>query len=86
MRPCHADHELRPEACRLCWLYEHDAAYRALWDGQAVVPVRSLPCVYLGEVTDRLGCACPGRWLRKCAVHGSCTIEVCKACPDYEPV
>jgi hypothetical protein len=63
-------------------LYEHDAAYRALWDGPA--PPRSLPCAHLGVVIDRNGCPCPGKWLRKCGVHGTCTVEVCKTCPDYE--
>lgn len=86
-RPC--DHDGGPEipGCRVCWLYHHDPAYRALWDGTpppAPAP-RSLPCVYLGEILDRLGCACPGRWVRGCGLHGSCTLERCKACPDYDP-
>jgi hypothetical protein len=88
MRPCHNDHPADPASCRLCWLYEHDPAYRALWDGNrssAIVPgLRSLPCIHLGAVLDRAGCPCPARWLRRCGVHGSCTIEVCKSCPDYE--
>ncbi len=82
-RPCEGDHPLSPDDCRLCWLYEHDAAYRALWDA-AEPPARSLPCAYLGAVTDRLGCACPARWRRRCALHGGCTLEVCKRCPDYQ--
>ncbi len=45
---------------------------------------RSLACVYLGDVIDRRGCPCPGKWLRRCGLHGTCTVEVCKSCPDYE--
>jgi hypothetical protein len=81
VRPCHNDHPADPAHCRLCWLYEHDAAYRALWDGRSP---RSLPCVHLGAVLDRAGCPCPARWLRRCGVHGTCTIETCKTCGDYE--
>ncbi len=85
MRPCHADHVPRPESCRLCWLYENDAGYRALWDGEPeVTPPRSLPCIHLGAVLDRCDCPCPGKWVRGCAVYGTCTIELCKTCADYE--
>jgi hypothetical protein len=45
---------------------------------------RSLPCIYLGGVLDRLGCACPAKWQRACGVHAHCTLEACKTCPDYE--
>jgi hypothetical protein len=83
-RPCQTDHAPRPDSCRLCWLYEHDDAYRALWDGRPV-PDRSLPCVYLGDVLDRLGRPCPGKWLRRCGRHGTCTIETCRTCGDYDP-
>jgi hypothetical protein len=67
----------------LCWLYEHDAAYRAMWDGQPE-PARSLPCIHLGEVTERGNCACPAKWLRRCGLHGVCTLDVCKRCDDYQ--
>jgi hypothetical protein len=86
-RPCERDHSPSPRSCRLCWLYENDAGYRALWDGPAppaIAPARSLPCVHLGTVLDRRGCPCPGRWLRKCGLHGTCTVETCKTCADYE--
>jgi hypothetical protein len=83
MRPCHADHAPSPATCRLCWLYEHDTAYRALWDGTAP-PARSLPCIHLGAVLDTQGCPCPGRWLRRCGLHDSCTLETCKRCDDYQ--
>jgi hypothetical protein len=86
-RPCERDHLPSPATCRLCHLYEHDPAYRALWDGwgNAVPPQgrRSLPCIHLGEVIDRLDCPCPGRWLRRCGLHAVCTVEVCKTCADY---
>jgi hypothetical protein len=90
MRPCHADHELSPATCHLCRLYETVPAYRELWGGPPLagpprpLEPRSLPCLFLGEVLDKLGCACPGRWLRACAVHGRCTLQVCKVCPDYQ--
>jgi len=86
MRPCHADHAPSPATCRLCWLYEHDAAYRALWDGPADAPPppRSLPCLHLGAVLDRRDCPCPGKWVRACAVYTTCTLEVCKTCADYD--
>jgi hypothetical protein len=47
-------------------------------------PPRSLPCLHLGPVLDRRGCLCPAKWLRGCGLHGQCTVEVCKGCPDYE--
>ena len=86
MRPCERDHSLRPTTCRLCWLYEHDDGYRVMWDGTpaAPPPERSLPCVHLGDVIDRLGCPCPGRWLRQCGLHGECTLDICKRCDDYQ--
>ena len=83
-RPCQDDHPPRPDSCRLCYLYERDPIYRALWDGQ-MASARALPCVYLGAVTDRLGSPCPAKWRRRCGLHGSCTIETCKTCGDYEP-
>jgi hypothetical protein len=45
---------------------------------------RSLPCVYLGDVKDRVNCPCPKMWVRACALHSECTLEQCKVCPDYE--
>jgi hypothetical protein len=83
MRPCACDRE----ACRLCWLYRHDERYRALWDGQVDGPSkkRTALCVHVGPVRDRLGCPCLRKWLRGCDVHGTCTLETCAACPDYEP-
>jgi hypothetical protein len=88
MKPCDGNHApihagpYTPEQCRLCWLYANDPAYRALW-GEDRTAERSLPCVFLGAVIDR-NCPCPGRWLRRCAVHGSCCIEDCKTCNDYQ--
>ena len=91
MRPCTCENArpgaYTPDQCRLCWLYHHDPAYRALWGagaGPAAPPARSLPCVFLGPVLDRAGCACPARWVRACEVHTVTTVERCKACPDYQ--
>jgi hypothetical protein len=79
------------EQCRLCWLRLNEPAFGAAGDapggsGNLGLPgqSRSLPCLYLGEVVDRLGCPCPGKWVRGCALHRVCTLEVCKACRDYE--
>ena len=86
MRPCTCDRE----NCRLCWLYCHDERYRTLWDGRAVAAAttrvtRRALCVHLGRVVDRLGCACPRKWVRGCDMHGTCSLETCAVCPDYEP-
>jgi hypothetical protein len=91
MKPCDGNHApLRsgpwaPDQCRVCWLYQNDPGYRALWDatGPAVSQPRRLPCIFLGAVIDRRDCPCPGRWLRACAVHGVCCIEECKTCNDH---
>ena len=45
---------------------------------------RTLPCFYLGPITDIVNSNCPARWVRSCAVHGSTTIQNCKTCEDYE--
>ncbi len=96
MKPCDGNHpgrEARPGSwtpgqCRVCWLWLNEPAFRMAWEDDATAPLlgppRHLPCVYLGEVVDRLGCPCPGKWLRGCALHGACTLEGCKRCPDYE--
>lgn len=49
------------------------------------LPVRG-ECFHLGKVTDRLGCNCPRKWVRACALHGTCTPARCQACPDWEAV
>jgi hypothetical protein len=88
-RPCTCD---RP-GCRPCRLFRENEAYRQLWGG---LPQgtgnpggedlrRALPCIFLGEVLDRLNCPCPAKWARRCAIHEVCTLEGCKACEDYEP-
>jgi hypothetical protein len=98
-RPCpHPDAELPPAgrpfapgACMICWLYRNNPWHRAVWDGTGPPPglpgsaPRALPCVYLGGVLDSSACPCPARWTRACQLHGACTLERCKACPDYEP-
>jgi hypothetical protein len=57
----------------------------------AVVAARNAPCICLGEVVDKVGCNCPARWLRKCALghgdEGLVSIGThCKTCDDYDPV
>lgn len=86
--PC--GHGTPVDGCPACALFGGDPLFRALWGGGPApvtpAPARSLPCVYLGEVTDRLGCPCPGRWKRKCALKcAEVSInDDCRACPDYD--
>jgi hypothetical protein len=97
MKPCDGNHPGREaregpytsEQCRVCWLYRNDRTFREHWNDTGAVgplesPARALPCLYLGAVLDRLDCPCPGKWVRRCELHQHCTLEVCKACPDYE--
>ncbi|MGH7174648.1 MAG: hypothetical protein ACRELG_30655 [Gemmataceae bacterium] len=62
--------------CRVCWLRlnrppPHESR-------------RTAPCLFLGDIVDKRGCACPAKWLRRCAVHDICNLDQCKICPDYE--
>gem|GEM_PF-2959618 len=83
-----------PNECRVCWLRlkkvssetkgsEENHRTSPLASGSARL-TRILPCLYLGEVLDKQGCACPARWLRACAIHKVCNLQQCKICPDYE--
>ncbi|HTU89586.1 MAG TPA: hypothetical protein VMF69_05760 [Gemmataceae bacterium] len=67
-----------PTQCRVCWLRLNKPP------SAPSPPPRSAPCWFLGEVVDKAGCACPAKWLRKCAIHTICTLDQCKSCPDYE--
>jgi hypothetical protein len=96
-RPCTCDRcatapgaAYTPDQCRLCWLYHHDAEYRALWGGDPA-------CRHRGEVIDLARCeSCRGQVLIKvhaCAVHGKCTLgkpiagyACCANCPDRDPL
>jgi len=84
-RRCHCDRD----ECRLCWLFRHDESYQALWGDAAEAgwqpAPRIEPCIHLGPVLDRLGCACLRKWRRRCELHQTCTLEICQNCPDYEP-
>ncbi len=92
--PC--GHDTPQGGCVYCLLCEADPHHRAAWGGEPAPPrmppppaapvTRSLPCVYLGEVTDRLNCNCPGRWLRKCSLlrRGVSVNGDCKKCEHYE--
>jgi hypothetical protein len=84
------------DQCRLCWLYHHDPAYRALWDGYTPpVPHIARLCKHRAEVVGMVHCpTCTGRVHLKvftCLVHGQCTTDTalpavvcCKECHDYE--
>jgi hypothetical protein len=85
MRPCTC------EQCRLCWLYDHDALYRAFWDGNPNPTLHSatrhpLPCIHLGSLITRARCSCPRVNLYQCDKgHGSVTqANHCELCADYE--
>lgn len=67
-----------PNQCRICWLRLNKTP------SSSRPSPRSAACWYLGEVVDKKNCACPAKWLRKCAIHQICNLEQCKSCPDYE--
>lgn len=84
-KPC--GHDKPDPNCPTC-LLSSDPAFAGAW---GIAPPkrspRGLPCAYLGEVTDKRGCNCPGRWKRKCALHGEITIgDNCGTCGDYDPM
>lgn len=100
--PCQHDPQ-RPSAgttgplsyCRLCWLYCHDPAYRALWDGQQTA-ARAAPCRHRGVLLREEPCpGCTGQVRLKvfaCALHQGCTVArvvagcaCCATCPDHVP-
>jgi hypothetical protein len=66
---------------------ERGERYRRLWDGQPALPAadRRLPCWQLGVILDRHDSLCQQRWTRACDVHGTCTLQRCQTCPDYQP-
>jgi len=40
MKPC--NHTLPRDGCRLCWLFDHDPRYRALWGGDPATVATSV--------------------------------------------
>jgi hypothetical protein len=96
MRPCACDNwragAYTRDQCRLCWLFHHDPAYRALWGGPPPAP-----CRHLGEAIGTVRCPiCTGVVHLKlfgCNVHASCTLATaitgytcCANCPDRDPL
>jgi len=79
-----------PNECRICWLrlnrHLPSAIRYPAVSGQRIADggQRSSPCLFLGEVLDKLGCSCPAKWIRACAIHKVCNLDQCKSCPDYE--
>jgi hypothetical protein len=84
MKPCGCPAPGRPGACRVCWLYDNDPVYRALWGGPAIVPFLG-ECLHLGKVLDRLSCPCELKWVRQCDLHGQTTLLRCRDCADLVP-
>jgi hypothetical protein len=97
MKPCGHTTPVLPtppnfsNGCRICYLYETDAAYKALWDGQPIPPdprviKRPLPCIYLGALVLRARCSCPRQDMRQCDKgHGKISqMGACETCPDYQ--
>ncbi|HTU90066.1 MAG TPA: hypothetical protein VMF69_08210 [Gemmataceae bacterium] len=76
-----------PNQCRVCWLRLNKPSSPgrpSLSSGTGVLAGRSSPCLFLGELLDKLGCSCPAKWIRSCAIHKVCNLDRCKSCPDYE--
>jgi hypothetical protein len=69
-----------PNQCRICWLRLNKPPSVARPSGGT----RWSPCLFLGEVLDKLGCSCPAKWIRTCAIHKVCNLDQCKSCSDYE--
>lgn len=36
-RPCADEHELTPDSCRFCWLYNNDEKHNRMWGGNGVL-------------------------------------------------
>jgi hypothetical protein len=87
-----------PDYCRVCFLYETDPAYRALWDSEPLTPRGPChrECVRRGLPLRSETCpSCRGAVQIKvfaCQVHGECTvakvvknIDCCGRCDDFVP-
>ncbi len=100
MRPCNCENQrpgpYTPDQCRVCWLYHHDPAYRALWNAAAYGVAASI-CRHRGEAVDLIECpSCQGRIrlnVFACDVYGRCTADrlvegtaCCKGCLDKVPL
>jgi hypothetical protein len=100
MSPC-CEHilagQLAATGCRRCELYRTRDDYRAFYApcfgaGTAPSPPpRSTLCTHLGAVLDPRGCNCPRKHVRRCTLHGRCTlgdpdagVRCCTTCPDFE--
>jgi hypothetical protein len=86
MKPC--GHETSQQLCRVCRLYETDAAYKTLWDGSDTVHAetskRTLPCMFLGPVIFHADCGCARQNIFQCALHGAVSLRRCQVCTDYQ--
>jgi hypothetical protein len=86
------------DCCRVCYLYETNPKYRALWDlpNTGGPAVRRGNCVHRGADVRTVKCpTCRGEVQIKvfaCALHQECTlakavheIACCQTCQDFEP-
>jgi hypothetical protein len=102
MKPCGHLLAILPDppgsatGCRVCFLYETEPRYRALWDGQSAVPAATAKaaCRHRGLSLRTQPCpSCGGHVHVKifaCALHGECTVAkllpgsaCCQICPDF---
>ena len=61
------------EARQFRWLNLANTGFVAL---ESPDPRQHVDCQHLGPIRDRLDCPCPRRWIRACARHGYCTIDM----------
>lgn len=47
--------------------------------------IRSVECIHLGKIVDRLGCNCQRKWKRECSIYGLTSLNGCDTCKDYLP-
>ena len=84
-KPC--KHSDNVDGCQFCFLYEHNPAVRARWDGVPYQQAHDAPdCIHLGirvhppEAPDNVK-----DWRRCDKGHGVvCPCGACKTCGDYE--
>lgn len=69
MKPCNEIHPTAQSGCRLCWLWEHDREYRALWGGDSASVRAGTTFKPPPAVVERSVC-----------VHEGIVLEFCHGC------